>query len=93
MNSAAHLYSEVEMDADEIETMTDAWKVKKVYKFGKYHDATVTTFHGTPICVVERHDPVGTYPTDVKLCDCYNDAHGMAKLHALLMNAKYHSGF
>jgi hypothetical protein len=78
-----------ELDADEIETLTDAWKVKKVYTFGKHADATVTTFYGTPLCVVERHDPVGTYPTDVKLCNNYSDAHGIAKLHALTMNAKY----
>ncbi|MCE9567050.1 MAG: hypothetical protein K8U57_34035 [Planctomycetes bacterium] len=64
-------------------------RVKKCYTFGKWQDATVHTFHGTSRCLVTRHDPVGTYPSVEEWTEDYKTAHGIAKLHALTMNAKY----
>jgi hypothetical protein len=84
---AAYLYSEV-LTPDEVEETTSDWKVKTVYHFGKHQDATVTTFHGNTLCVVELIDPVGTYQS-VKICGTYAEAHGLAKFHTKLMNAKY----
>ncbi len=64
-------------------------KVKKTYTFGKYHDAEVVTLFGTKKSLAIRHDPVGTEQSVEKWCDDYATAHGIAKLHALMMNAKY----
>jgi hypothetical protein len=66
-----------------------ALRVKKTYTFGKWQDATVTTFHGAKRCLVICYDPVGTYAPVEKWTDSYDEAHGIAKLHALLMNSKY----
>lgn len=64
-------------------------KVRKLYRFGKYHDAEVCTYYGTPRCKVTRFDPVGQYQPTVQWCDDYATAAGIAKLHAQLMNVKY----
>lgn len=64
-------------------------KAKKTYTFGKYQDATVTTFFGTSKVLVVRYDPVGQYQPAREWADDYSTGHGIAKLHALMMNAKY----
>jgi hypothetical protein len=64
-------------------------KVRKVYTFGKFHDAEVYTYYGTSRCKVIRFDPVGQYQPVEEWTNDYNTAHGIAKLHALQMNAKY----
>ena len=70
-------------------TTETALRIKKTYTFGKWEDATVTTFHGTARCLVTRHDPVGTYPSTEEWAQDYATAHGIAKFHAMNMNAKY----
>lgn len=62
-------------------------RVKKVYTFGKYRDAEVTVFHGTPLALVETFDIVGG--SRRKVCKNYSEAHGIASLHKHMMYAKY----
>lgn len=64
-------------------------KIKKTYTFGKFQDAEVTVFFGTSRVRCVRHDPVGTYDSVETWHDNYDEAHGVAKLHAMMMNVKY----
>ena len=71
---------------------TSQHAIKKTYFFGNrryQHTAEVTTFFGTSKCRVTRFDPVGQYPPLVQMVDTYNEAHGIAKFHAMQMDAKY----
>lgn len=64
---------------------------KKTYTFGSTMSAetTVTVFHGCKCAVAVRHDPVGTYQSVASYHTNYNDATGVAHLHAQGASAKY----
>lgn len=64
---------------------------KKTYTFGSTMSAEtdVCVFRGCKCAVAIRHDPVGTLEAVATWHTTYNDATGVAKLHAMLAAAKY----
>jgi hypothetical protein len=64
---------------------------KKTYTFGSSMSAetNVCVFKGCRCAVAIQHDPVGTYPSVATLCDSYDSASGVGRLHAMQAAAKY----
>lgn len=64
---------------------------KKTYTFGSSMSAEtdVCVFRGCRCAVAIQHDPIGVLPSVAKLCDSYDDAHGVGRLHAMMAAAKY----
>lgn len=73
------------LDADD---MIARLRVKKTYTFGKYRDAEVTVFYGTPLAIVETF-AIGGESTR-RVCRNYSEAAGYATLHKMMMYDKYH---
>ena len=89
MTTATRLKNHDTLEAAPDECPMHGGEVRKIYRFGAYEDSEVRVYNGCKCAVCERLDPVGILPAAVTFHTSYNDAHGVAKLHALMMNAKW----